>query len=81
MDPLNKNQGHSIPMTLFIGGILKNPFLVSILVLLHLTTPFWILLPLGKTVHAFFPLTTTWILTIFLHGILLKGVLDSGVIL
>ena len=70
MDPLNNNQGHSSPMTLFIGGILKNPFLVSILVLLHLTTPFWILLPLGRTVHAFFPFTATWILTFFLHGIL-----------
>ena len=80
MDPRN-NQGHSCSMTLFSGGILKNPSLVSILVVLHLTTPFWNLLPLVRTVHAFFPLTTTWILTIFLHGILLKGVLDSGVIL
>ena len=55
--------------------------LVATLVFLHLLTPFWILLPLGRAVHAFFPLTTTWILTIFLHGILLKGVLHSGVIL
>ena len=45
--------------------------LVATLVFLHLLTPFWILLPLGRAVHAFFPLTTTWILTIFLHGILL----------
>ena len=55
--------------------------LVATLVFLHLLTPFWILLPLGRAVHVFFPLTTTWILTIFLHGILLKGVLHSGVIL
>ena len=50
--------------------------LVATLVFLHLLTPFC-----GRAVHAFFPLTTTWILTIFLHGILLKGVLHSGVIL
>ena len=56
-------------------------FLVSLLTSLHLVTPFWILLPLGRIIHAFLPLTTLWILTIFLHGILLKGVLDSGVIL
>ena len=56
-------------------------FLVATLVFLHLLTPFWIFLPLGMAVHAFFALTTNWILTIFLHGILLKGVLHSGVIL
>ena len=56
-------------------------FLVSLLTSLHLVTPFWILLPLGRIIHAFFPFIATWILIFFLHGILLKGVLDSGVIL
>ena len=54
--------------------------MVAILVFSIVDT-FWILRPLGRTVHAFFPLTAIWILTIFLHGILLKGMLHSGVIL
>ena len=43
-------------------------FLVSLLVSLHLVTPFWILLPMGRIIRAIFPLTYIWILTIFLLG-------------
>ena len=45
--------------------------LVLMLVLLHLTTPFWILLPLGRIIHVLFPLTWYWLVMLGIHVLVL----------
>ena len=51
------------------------------LVLLHLITPFWILLPLGRTVHALSPLTVYWLVMLGIHGLVLAQIFHHGLIL
>ena len=51
--------------------ILPKFILVWMLVFLHLTTPFWILLPLGRTIHVLFPLTWYWLVMLGIHILVL----------
>ena len=53
-------------------------FLIATLALLHLLTPFWILFPLARMVHALSPLTGYWLVMLGIHGLVLAWILLNG---